>query len=177
VDDLIEAVKNYDASALEESLSRAAVSLSHPHLIENIIAPFIVKVGEMWHEGALRVAQEHLATSVVRSFVGNLDGASLLPVNAPRAVITTPAGQVHEMGALIAAATALTKGWRALYLGPNLPAEDICAAAEQSASRAVLLSIVYPQADPHLREELIKLRRLLPSSVSIIAGGHPQAFQ
>jgi methanogenic corrinoid protein MtbC1 len=171
VDDLVEAVKNYDVHAFQEGLSRAAVSLSRPHLIEQVIVPLIVRVGDLWQEGTLRVAQEHFATSTVRSFVGNLNGAVNLPANAPCLVVTTPAGQVHEMGALMASATALTMGWRVLYLGPNLPVEEICSAVEQNGARAVALSIVYPSNDTHINEELLKIRRLLPTHVALIVGG------
>jgi methanogenic corrinoid protein MtbC1 len=171
VDDLVETVMNYDVHAFQEGLSRAAVSLSRPHLIERVIVPLIVRVGDLWQKGSLRVAQEHFATSVVRSFVCNLNGAVNLPANAPCLIVTTPAGQIHEMGALMAAATALTIGWRVLYLGPNLPTEEICAAVEQNGARAVALSIVYPSDDAHIKEELFKLRRFLPAHVSLIVGG------
>jgi len=171
VDDLIEAVKSFDDLTLGESLYRAAVTLSRPHLIEKIVVPFIVRVGNMWHEGTLRVAHEHLATSVMRSFLASLNETSTLPKSAPCIVVTTPAGQVHELGALIAATTALTVGWKALYLGPNLPTEEICAAAEQNKALAVALSIVYPAGDAHVNQELVKLRRLLAAPVAIIVGG------
>lgn len=175
VDDLIGAVREFDDGMLNEFLYRAAITLSRPHLIETIIVPFIVRVGDMWHEGTLRVAHEHLATSVVRSFLASLDGGSVPSPGAPCIVVTTPAGEVHEMGALIAATTALSMGWKALYLGPNLPTEEICAAVEMNNARAVALSIVYPASDAHVSQELVKLRRLLPPSVSIIVGGRSSA--
>ncbi|MFH2000381.1 MAG: MerR family transcriptional regulator [Planctomycetota bacterium] len=171
VDRLIEAVKEYDEATLHEGLSRAAVALSRPHLLDKIIVPLMIKVGDQWHEGALRVAHEHFATAIVRTFLGHLNDGVNLPENAPSLVVTTPPGQVHEMGALVVAASALSLGWQALYLGPNLPAEEICAAMDRNRSRAVALSIVYPPGDMHVMEELKKLRRLLSSDKSIIVGG------
>lgn len=170
VDSLIKALKNYDVPAIEQGLARAAVSFSRPHLIEQILIPFIIRVGDMWHEGTLRVAHEHLATTMIRSFVGHLDSASGLPPSAPCVVVTTPAGQIHEMGALMAAATAMSVGWRVIYLGPNLPAEEICMAVEENKAKAVALSIVYPGGDVRVREELLKLK-LLPANISVIVGG------
>ncbi|MFH1998638.1 MAG: MerR family transcriptional regulator, partial [Planctomycetota bacterium] len=144
IERLIEAVMDYDEAALKEGLSRATVSLSRPHLIDRIVVPLIVRVGDLWHKGTLRIANEHFATSVVRSFLGHMSDSDHLPENAPCLVVTTPPGQVHEMGALIVATSAFSLGWRALYLGPNLPAEEICSAVGKNHARAVALSIVYP---------------------------------
>jgi 16S rRNA G1207 methylase RsmC len=35
----------------------------------------------------------------------------------------------------------------------------------------VALSIIYPNDDPHLKQELKKIHQLLPAGVSMIAGG------
>ncbi|MBU0755687.1 MAG: cobalamin-dependent protein, partial [Planctomycetes bacterium] len=175
LEELVTALKRYDTAGVEEGLSRAAISLSRPHLIEQVLVPLVQRIGDLWHDGTLRVAHEHLATSIIRSFVGHLDSASQIPAGAPCMIVTTPTSQAHELGALIAAATAFTMGWKVLYLGPNLPAEEICAAAEHNRAQAVAISIVYPPDDPHLREELNRLQRLLPESTSLIVGGRAAA--
>lgn len=56
------------------------------------------------------------------------------------------------------------------YLGAGLSAADIAGAAIQNGARAVALSIVYPEDDPHLKAEFARLRELLPTMV-IVAGG------
>jgi hypothetical protein len=40
-----------------------------------------------------------------------------------------------------------------------------------TGARAVALSIIYPDDDPRLAEELRELRRLLPDQVTVIVGG------
>ena len=94
---------------------------------------------------------------------------------APHVVATTPAGQLHEIGALLASVVATSEGWNSTFLGPNLPAEEIAGAAAQKEAKAVLLSIVYPGDDPHLGGELVKLRRLLGDEIALIAGGRTSA--
>jgi methanogenic corrinoid protein MtbC1 len=93
------------------------------------------------------------------------------PVNAPSIIIATPSGQLHELGALIIALVAALEGWRVIYLGPNLPAEEIASATKLKKSQLVLLSLVYPANDPFLKQELEKLRTLLHSDVKIVIGG------
>ena len=169
--DALHATEDLDAEELQAVLGRASVSLSQPVLIEEMLVPLMHQIGDSWQSGQVRVAHEHLATAVIRSFMGSLETAFDVPESAPRIVLSTPAGQLHEVGALIAAATASSEGWRAVYLGPNLPAEEIAAAAQQSRAAAVALSIVYPEDEPRVASELRKLRQLLPKDVVLILGG------
>ncbi len=167
----LEAAKQLDAVTLQRELDGAFVSLSRPVLMSEVVVPLMQMLGAEWREGTMRVSQEHLATAAVRSFVGSLNGAQHVPISAPAILVTTPHGQVHEIGALLAATIAAADGWRAIYLGPNLPAEEIASAAAQREAHAVALSIVYPTDDPHLGAELGKLRRFLGPDIHIIVGG------
>lgn len=167
----IDAAKELDAHRLQHELDSAVVTLSRPVLMSDVIVPLMQSLGTAWREGSVRVAHEHLATAVVRTFVGSLNGAFQVPSNAPQILVTTPSGQLHEIGALLAAAMAAADGWRTTYLGPSLPADEIAGAARQSGARAVALSIVYPTDDPHVANELKKLMQFLPSTTRLIVGG------
>jgi methylmalonyl-CoA mutase cobalamin-binding subunit len=86
-------------------------------------------------------------------------------------VVATPAGQIHEFGALLVAATAAIEGWRLTYLGADLPAEDIVEAAILTRPSAVVLSVVFPAGDPMLADELRRLRATLPRTIALVVGG------
>jgi methanogenic corrinoid protein MtbC1 len=133
--------------------------------------PLMETIGDRWSDGTLRVAHEHMATAVVRSFMGALKESRPASDSAPTIVVTTPAGQLHELGALMASVAAASDGWRVNYLGPNLPAEEIAAAARGSSAKVVALSIVHPADDPRLPQEIRALRRLMGDQISIVAGG------
>lgn len=169
--DSMQAVRNYDAKKLESILLNASAKLTQPILIEELIIPLVYKVGDLWHSGEIRVANEHLASSVIRGFLYNLLDSYSLNDSAPVMVTATPRGQEHELGALIAGVVAASSGWRVVYLGTNLPAEEISAVVSHLNARIVALSIVYPNDDLHLKHELKKFKHLLPNGVSIIVGG------
>jgi DNA-binding transcriptional MerR regulator/methylmalonyl-CoA mutase cobalamin-binding subunit len=163
------AVQSLDPCELEARFQRASLDLSAPELLENLLAPLLDAIGEQWRLGSLRPYHEHMASAVIRSFLGTVRG-DVSPL-APVFVATTPARQRHELGALLATATAAASGWRVLYLGPDLPPEEIAAAAVHQGARVVALSLVYPPDDALLREELRRLRRLLGPHTELIAGG------
>lgn len=165
------AIVALDSRALDTALSRARLDLSTPHLMEHVVLPLLHEVGERWHRGELRPHHEHLATSMTRGVLESIRALGTQPDDGPDLLVTTLSGQLHELGALMAAVVAATEGWRVTYLGPNLPAEDIAAAARQRSSSAVALSLVYPPDDPAVADQLRALRSMLPDDVPILIGG------
>jgi len=121
--------------------------------------------------GELKIAQEHIASAVLRTFLGQVSRPIAIHPSAPGLLTTTPAGQLHELGAILVAAAATHHGWRVTYGGASLPAEDIAAVASHNRVKVVALSMVHPADDPLLAGELRRLRRLLPPAISILAGG------
>ena len=91
--------------------------------------------------------------------------------DGPALLVTTPSSQTHELGALMAAVIAARAGWRVMYLGPMLPADEIAFAADLTRARAVALSIAYPADDTRLPAQLLRLRAQLQPGVPIFAGG------
>jgi methanogenic corrinoid protein MtbC1 len=166
-----DAIKAYDGGSLETLLLKASTKMSQPHLIENLVVPLIYQVGDLWHDGIIRIANEHLASSVIRFFLMNLIDLNSPTSSAPVIISATPRGQEHELGALIVGVIASSIGWKVIYLGANLPVEEIAAAADNLKAKIVSLSIVYPVDDPQLYRDLKNLKKMLPSKVSIIAGG------
>lgn len=167
----IEAIRNYDAKKLESILLNASAKLTQPVLIEELIIPLVYKIGDMWHSGEFRVANEHLGSSAIRGFLFNILESYSASDSAPIVVSATPLGQEHELGALIVGVVAASSGWKVIYLGSNLPAEEISAVVGYLNAKVVALSIVYPNDDPILPKELRKIKQSLPAGVSIIAGG------
>lgn len=167
----LEAVSQYDASSLNDLLEDSRLRYGQCTTLMRVVAPLVHQVGEAWRKGDLRMAHEHLCTSVVRDFLAL--GARNYPQrsDAPEIVVSTPSGQMHEVGALLAAAAARGLGWRATYLGPSLPAEEIAVCAQVRRARAVALSMVYPSDDPNVPVELTNLRRLLPPQTIMLIGG------
>ena len=170
----LDAIASMDSNTLTRELMDAEIAMGRNRLLTSVIDPIMNRVGEMWSEGTLRVADEHLATSVIRTFLGTLHSNNRAPQGAPVLVATTPAGQWHEIGALLASLTAQSAGWNTLYMGPNLPAEEIAGAAIAHSASAVALSIIYPGDDSLLSTELYKIQRALPA-IPLLIGGRAAA--
>ena len=170
-DESLVAIARFDSPGLQEVLGRSLLKFGHMGLLRLVVAPLAEEIGERWRAGALTAAHEHFFTASVKVFLGDLTRQFAVPASAPCIIVTTPAGQLHELGAIMAAAIAANLGWRPIYLGPNLPAHEIAGAALRNEAAAIALSIVYPADDPNLAGQLTDLARLLPAGTRILAGG------
>jgi MerR family transcriptional regulator, light-induced transcriptional regulator len=169
--DCIHAIERLDGVALEATLRRAAVTLPADALLDTLVVSLLDHVGTRWREGTLRPVHGHLASAVLRRVLDTVIEIAASAAATPNVVVATPAGQVHEFGALLAAATAAAEGWRVTYLGAGLPAEDIAEAATRTRAQAVALSVVYPGRDTAVAHELRRLGALLPKEVRLVVGG------
>ncbi len=166
------AVIGMDTARLKATIRRAMLLLSPWELIEGVVVPLMNEVGQSWADGQLTVAQEHAATAVVRAMlteaVGRMEDE---PSGGAHVLVATPAGQHHDVGALLVATTAAAMGCRITFLGADLPADDIADAARATSVDLVALSIVHLVDDPALPAELVRLGGRLPASVPVVVGG------
>lgn len=171
IEDCMDAIRHLDLPRLTSLLLDAEVRLTTPRFMKDLLAPLLHRIGREWEGGHLRIAHEHLATEALKALIQPLRSSRLVPPSAPAVVVTTPSGQLHEIGAMMAAVMASAAGWRPIYLGPNLPSVEIAAVVRQVGARSVLLSLVYPHNDPLVSAEILRLRHLLPENVRLVAGG------
>jgi DNA-binding transcriptional MerR regulator/methylmalonyl-CoA mutase cobalamin-binding subunit len=171
VEECLAAVRQLDSMALDAALANAALALSIPLLLDEVVCGLLNRIGAEWRVGTLRVCHEHMVTAQLRTFLGGLISQNVMTSGGPTLLVTTPRGQRHELGALMVAVTAVQSGWHPLYLGPDIPSDEIAYAATELDVRAIALSISHPPDDPKLPEILLRLGQQLPKSAVLLAGG------
>jgi MerR family transcriptional regulator, light-induced transcriptional regulator len=164
------AISELNAKAFEVILLRAFIQLPLHTFIDDFIIPFLNITGEKWASGELSIVHEHFASESLKSFLIDVSGKFHVPQGAPKILLSTPKGQLHEFGILLAQITAAAAGFEVVNLGINLPAEEVILAAQTLKPSALVLSIIIPTHTEEIHEELIKLK-ILPDDIKIIIGG------
>ena len=84
-------------AVIEQALGRG---LSRAEIYLEVLTPSQIRLGEMWHEGSINVAQEHLATTITMEMMDYLrqgmkprTGLGVRAVVAPVEETSTPSGQ------------------------------------------------------------------------------------
>ncbi|MDA7617904.1 MAG: cobalamin B12-binding domain-containing protein [Verrucomicrobiota bacterium] len=175
VDNLFQCVKSLDMDQFDRFLSESALKLGHQGMLCHIVAPLMKLIGEAWQSGDLNIAQEHVASASLKTFIFASIKPFSLPVSAPRIVIATPTGQMHEIGSVIVTALAANLGWKTTFLGASVPSAEIAGAVRQNNSKALALSLVYPYNDPDVVQALKQLRGYLQLPFPILVGGQAQS--
>jgi DNA-binding transcriptional MerR regulator/methylmalonyl-CoA mutase cobalamin-binding subunit len=167
----LEHTQALDGTRLELELRRATTVLGAGRFLEGVVAPLFREIGDAWHAGRISIAQEHLASGVARPLLAELRATLPAGSSAPVLVAATPAGETHEIGALLAGGVAALAGWRVTYLGADLPAEEIARAVTATGASAVALSCVDPSNATRALAEIRHVRSLLPDGVRVLVGG------
>ncbi len=166
-----QAVDRMVPGELEKILTRGAMAFPVPTVIDDIVVPLIGQIGMAWNSGRFGPAHEHLATVEIRRFLEWMLGTVSMREGAPVLVSGTPAGERHELGAILCAVSGAAEGWNAVYLGPDLPAEEIALAALRLEAEVVALSCVDPNIADTFPVEIQKVRQRLPADVQLVVGG------
>ncbi len=175
IDDYLEralaAVEHFEGSSLESTLRTAALRLPSEQMLDHVLGPLLEAIGSGWQQGRFPPAYGHLATAIIRRVLTWMTDYPTVRADAPVIVVGTPALQMHDLGAMLVATAAAGSGWRVVYLGASLPAQELVRAANLAKADTVALSIVHPTDDIGVANDLRELRFSLPARTALIVGG------
>ncbi len=171
INQIIGYLDEYDALGADRILASMAALQPTKDFIYGQVLPLMRLLGGYWESGRLTIAQEHMLSSILRGVLGTLlrinNGAS-----SRKIIFSTLPGERHEFGILSAAMLTAGSGITAVYLGPDLPVEEMLAAQKKTGAATMVLSSI-PNEEKN-EEHLKSLRGLfkgLPADVDVILGG------
>ncbi len=143
-------------------LRQAGAQCDLDTLCLQIVTPCLVEVGEAWHRGEIRVAQEHFASAFLRAHLLSLYQAYPLRRRAMRAFVGCAPSEQHEIGALMLALFLRRDGCCVDYLGANLEPADLAGYARDQRPALVALSAATEGPARALEQTADSLARLRP---------------
>lgn len=91
-------------------------------IFDDSVCPAMRRVGELWFEGEINVAQEHLATRAAYNAIYKLrENVPLVEMNGKLAFCCSLEGDFHELPAHFAQITLENEGWEVMNFGANTP--------------------------------------------------------
>lgn len=137
------ALSAYKLDIISHELEKVKKLLTPKEFCLEIIVPLFSVVGEKVQRGELNIAQEHTLSAIVSFHIGQMIGQQYQNKfkNDELILITTPEGEMHEIGILSAALLCVHHGKRFIYLGPNLPAASLAEACDALKVKAVILGV------------------------------------
>ncbi len=124
-----------------------------------VLTPCMHRVGDLWDSGDLTVSMEHLASNILRDLLDATNARIRVARGARgKAVLCTPQGEMHSLGAKVLEGLLLQRGVRSWNIAASAPTESIADFIAQKKPDLVLVSLTIPQYLPSLRRLLAELR-------------------
>lgn len=165
---ILDALMQYRLDQCEQLLKRALIASEPLVYVRDTLIPTLQQVGQRWHEGTLSIAQEHMFSACVKRIVFSMVNNIYTPTHRRAGILlTTPSGEPHEFGVLMACLIAAVHQYNCYYLGPDLPAEEIVVAAQHLQPNVIVLSLTKTPPEQALIDQLQEL------AVSTVTTGIP----
>ena len=168
---IIAAAADYRPEDCDRLLAMALALLPVSQVVIEVLAPALVEVGERWHRGQFSIAQERIVSSAVRRQLSSVLDTYSRIATGPLMVLSTPAGERHELGILMCALLAASRNIRCHYLGADLPADDLVTYATRVHADVLALSVISGANVAAALDELARLAQFLPAQIELWAGG------
>ena len=126
VNRLISFMVDLDLDLFEDLLDDQIEAKGVEKIINEIIFPFLEKIGILWLTNNINPAQEHLVTNIIRQklLVGIENSVSQIK-SEKIALLFLPEGEFHELGLLYVYYLLKNRGVKVLYLGADVPLPDL----------------------------------------------------
>jgi DNA-binding transcriptional MerR regulator len=132
-----------DEQAANTALDRLFAAYTVETVLQEVILPYLHRLGDRWAAGEVSVAQEHFASNLLRGrLLGLAQGWG--QGHGPGAVLACLPGEQHELGLLIFGVALSRRGWRITYLGANSPIGAVADIARSLLPAVVVLLAMNP---------------------------------
>lgn len=170
------ALEAYKLDIISHEIEKARNLVTPKDFCLNIMIPLFQQIGLKVSRGELSVAQEHTLSAIVSSHVGQMIGHHYQRTSATTdlILITTPEGDIHQIGILGAALLCVHYSVKFYYLGASLPAVSLAEAANALNPTSILLGTTRYQLDElnTVDSYLAQLRQNLTVNVNVMVGGN-----
>lgn len=167
---LLTGIANFD-NALLDSLYGELLSLYPVDTVtQRLTLPVLEVVGARWRTSATGIAEEHFFNGYIRNKLGVRFHHMGEHSAGPKLVAACIPGERHETGLLLFSLSAAAHGYRLVYLGANMPFEELPQVVARSGARAIVLSATSRPKRGVLTQMLPDLVQTI--DVPVFFGGH-----
>jgi DNA-binding transcriptional MerR regulator len=114
--ELLALLKAHQPARFRATLKRRVQAQGLKVFVQDTIVPLSKAVGDAWSRGELRIFEEHLFSDSVATILRQAMDAIDSPEGRPRILLTTPPGEPHHLGLLMAACLFTLRGAHCIYL-------------------------------------------------------------
>ncbi len=172
IENLVAAMLDLDEPRFFATLDNATAENGFEFTVEQLIFPFLERIGQLWLAGTIYPAQEHFVANLIRQkMVAAIDreGCSRI-VSNKRIVFFLSEGENHELGLLYYNFLARKMGLEVIYLGASVPHSDLIRLNQIRPCNFFFTAFVTAIGPDALNQRIGELHRDFPDATILVSG-------
>lgn len=160
---LTQSIIKLDTSEIEKILEKEYQEKGILRLYKETITPLLIRMGELWQLSTLNISHEHLFSNTLRKFIiVKTDEVKAEKQLNKSVLIFLTKGEHHEIPILFYNYFLKSFGWDSIYLGANVPTEDLRLAIIQKNPDLVFTSMIINVTGDRFHRNLDSILEIIP---------------
>lgn len=137
-----------------------------------VLLPAQQEIGRLWHLNQISISEEHLVSYTTQRVMALLSTRMpRKPDNGFTAIAGSVAGNVHDIGIRAVSYLFEFEGWRTIYLGSDIPRQELPHTIDSFEADLLLLSVALISQLPATERAIEQIRAHSERPVKIMVGG------
>lgn len=172
INELIASMISFDESGFEKTYSAVINRLGLYDAMLQVFYPLLNKIGLLWSTSDVNPAQEHFASCLIkRKIMAATDGLPAPKNKKKKFLLLLIPDEMHEISLLFANYIIRSKGYETIYLGQDVPYENISLVLKQTKPNVLLTFFTTPK-DPKEVCSDFKKNLHLNENIKLLVSGH-----
>lgn len=122
------AMMNYDQELFSNTFNWLSEEKSFREIFHQVFIPLMEEIGLLWQTDTITPANEHfISCLIIKKILVNIDKVeSTKTLSTDKVyVLSLPLNEIHELGLMYLHYEIISKGYKVIYLGENMPIENL----------------------------------------------------
>ena len=143
---LVDELSSFNCVEAEQTINDAVAAYSVEQVAMNLFPEVIRQLEQQWQQGKISLLGQNYAFTTLRSHLIAMFNAAATLQLGKRVVLACAPQDQHEIGLLLLALSLRRRGFRVIYLGPNVSATDFHQLIDTALPDLICFSAAIPEA-------------------------------
>lgn len=172
---MLQLLINYDIEALVKIFEKYSRTIGLVKFYERILTPVMYRVGELWRNGKLDIATEHICSNAAHALVKiiNEKVSKQKPpsLGVKKILLCTPQGEMHSLGCMVIESVLLSKGYSVFNIAPSVPSDSVISYTNKLEPDLIIISITLTENVNAAKRLINDIQNTMAEHPPILLGG------
>lgn len=172
VENLVVAMIEMDEAKFEKILNMTIIKEGFENTVFKVLYQFFERIGVLWQAGSINPAHEHFISNLVKQKIYVAIDSITVPSgnDKKKFLLFLPEWELHDLGLLVYDYLIKSRGFKVIYLGQNVPEDDVYSVTEFLQPDYFLVSFANSVEKDKLEAYIQRLATRYPEKKIFITG-------